>query len=289
MPHTPPLLDVLIVGGLTIDRFADGSAAPGGSVIHAGEAVRRDAVRLAVLTVAGDEPEAAAGLARLGALGRVIRQPAATTTTYRHAERDGRRVLVFERGTAPIGRRAAARCARPDVALLAPIGDEVPAATVERVREVVEPPLTVLLIQGWLRRLVPGREVEPLPLEAVEPELWRIFANADAIVLSTEDLSGPSADPFAQVADLRARLRTRTTLVLTLGTDGYVLDDPRSDRVVAEVPRAVVEGVPTVGAGDIFGAAFAVGLAAGDDPATAARSASERVIAVFEERRGSGG
>lgn len=284
-PDTPPL-DLLIIGGLTIDHFADGRPAPGGSVIHAAEAVRTDAVRLATLTAAGDEPEAAAGLERLRVLGRVICQPAQTTTTYRHTERGGRRVLVFERGTARIGTSAVARCPRPDVALLAPIGDELPAATVDHVREVLAPGLTVLLIQGWLRRLAPGREVEPLPLEDVEPQLWRIFADADAIVLSTEDLAGEPADPFARVAELRRRLGARPTVVLTLGTDGYVLDDPRSDRVVAEVPRTVIVGVPTVGAGDTFGAAFAVRLASGDDPAAAAHTASERVIAVFEARRG---
>jgi sugar/nucleoside kinase (ribokinase family) len=285
MPPRPSPLDLLIVGGLTIDRFADGSAAPGGSVIHAAEAVFRDGLELAALTVAGDEPEAAAGLSRLGGLGNVIRQPARTTIAYRHGERAGRRVLVFERGTARIGLPALARCPRPDIALLAPIGDELPAATVEGVRDTLEPRLSVLLIQGWLRRLVPGREVEPLRLDALEPALWRTFADADAIVLSTEDLSGP-ADPFAQVAELRERLGRRPTLVLTLGTEGYVLDDPNRDRVIAEVPRAVVEGVPTVGAGDIFGAAFAVRLGAGDDPSTAARAASERVIAIFGERGG---
>lgn len=285
MPSDPPPLDLLIVGGLTIDRFADGRAAPGGSVLHAAEAVRRDGVRLVALTAAGDEPEAAAGLDRLGTLGDVVRQPAPATTTYRHAERDGRRVLVFEGGSAPIDSSAVAHCPRPDVALLAPIGDELPAATVNRVRELLAPRLTVQLIQGWLRRLVPGREVEPLPLGEVDPELWRMFAAADAVVLSAEDLAGESTDPFAQVAELRRRLGSGPIVVLTLGTEGYVLDDPRSDRVVAEVPRTVVQRVPTVGAGDTFGAAFAVGLGSGHDPATAAHAASERVIAVLEARR----
>ena len=32
---TDPPLDLLVVGSLTIDRFADGSLAPGGSVLHA--------------------------------------------------------------------------------------------------------------------------------------------------------------------------------------------------------------------------------------------------------------
>jgi len=275
----------LIVGGLTIDHFTDGTSAPGGTVIHAGSAVAPDSLRQATLTAAGDEPEAAVGLARLESFGPVIRQPAPSTTTYRHGERDGRRVLVFESGTAPIGPESLARTPRPRVALLAPIGDELPAATVDRLRAELAPELTVLLIQGWLRRLVPGREVEPLPLDEVSPDLWRVFSEADAVVLSTEDLAGPATDPFIEAADLRRRLGPRPILLLTLGTEGYVLDDPSLDRVLASVPRTVVTGVPTVGAGDTFGAGLAVHLGRGEDASTAARAASERVITVFESRR----
>lgn len=278
-------VDLLIVGGLTIDRFTDGTAAPGGSVIHAGSAVAPDGIRQATLTAAGDEPEAAVGLARLESFGPVVRQPARSTTTYRHGERDGRRVLVFESGTSPIGPDSLARAPHPRVALLAPIGDELPAATVDRLRAELAPELSVMLIQGWLRRLVPGQEVTALPLDDVSPDLWRVFSEADAVVLSTEDLAGTPTDPFIEAADLRRRLGPRPILVLTLGTEGYVLDDPSLDRVLASVPRTVVTGVPTVGAGDTFGAALAVHLGRGEDASSAARAASERVISVFESRR----
>jgi hypothetical protein len=278
-------VDLLIVGALTIDRFADGSSAAGGTVIHAGLAVLPDGVAHATLTAAGHEPEAVAGLARLAALGPVVRQPAATTTTFRHAERDGRRVLTFECGTAPIGPAAVVDAPRAHVALMAPIGDELPVSTVDRIRTELGPRLTVLLIQGWLRRLVEGAEVEPLPLDRVSAPLWRLFSEADAIVLSTEDLPGPPADPFVQVDDLRRRIGPKPILVLTLGTEGYVLDDPALDRVVASVPRTIVTGVPTVGAGDTFGAALAVQLGRGEDASTAAQAATERVISVFESRR----
>lgn len=279
------MTDLLIVGGLTIDHFTDGTSAPGGTVIHAGAAVLPDGTRQATLTAAGDEPEAVVGLARLESFGPVVRQPAPSTTTYRHNERDGRRVLVFECGTSPIGPDSLARAPRPRVALVAPIGDELPAATVDRLRAELTPEVTVLLIQGWLRRLVPGEEVEALPLDKLPADLWRVFSEADAVVLSTEDLAGMPTDPFIQAGDLRRRLGPRPILVLTLGTEGYVLDDPALDRVIASVPRTVVTGVPTVGAGDTFGAALAVHLGRGEDASTAARAATERVISVFESRR----
>ena len=254
-------------------------------MIHAGLAAVPDGVRQATLTVAGHEPEAAEGLARLAKLGPVIRHAAASTTTYRHGERDGRRVLVFECGTSAIGADAVSQAPRPLVALIAPIGDELPASTVDRIRSELAPQLTVLLIQGWLRRLVEGEEVEALPLGRVSPALWRVFSEADAIVLSTEDLAGPPTDPFIQAGDVRRRIGPKPILVLTLGTEGYVLDDPALDRVLASVPRTVVTGVPTVGAGDTFGAALAVQLGRGADASTAARAATERVISVFESRR----
>ncbi len=74
-------------------------------------------------------------------------------------------------------------------------------------------------------------------------------------------------------------------MVVTLGTEGYLLDDPAQDRVVASVPRRVVTGVSAVGAGDTFGAALAVNLARGASPIAAADAATDRVISVLEQRR----
>ena len=277
--------ELLIVGGLTIDRFTDGSSAPGGSVLHAGLAAVREGVAPTLLTVAGDEPEARDGLERLKSLGTLLHQPAPTTTTYRHEEAAGRRVLVFQAATEPMDPALARTVEATKVALVAPIADELSAAAVDELRATLRPRLTVLLIQGWLRRLEIGSPVHPLPLDAVAPELWQTFSAADAIVLSTEDLTETPEDPFAQAAALRARLGPGPVVVLTLGTEGHLLDDPAADRVVATVPRRVVEGVPTVGAGDTFGAAIAVHLGRGADAAAAAQAATELVIGVFESRR----
>ena len=277
--------ELLIVGGLTIDRFADGRSAPGGSVLHAGLAAVEEGAAVTFLTVAGDEPEAVEGLARLAALGTLIHQPAASTTTYRHDESEGRRVLVYDATTTLIDPTVAGQIERPRVALLAPIADELSAAAVGTLRAVLRPACTVLLIQGWLRRLELASPVHPLSLDGLAPELWETFSAADAIVVSTEDLAETPEDPFGQAAALRARLGPGPVLVLTLGTEGYLLDDPAADRLVATMPRRVVEGVPTVGAGDTFGAALAVHLSRGDDVTAAASAATERVIRVLDGRR----
>ena len=276
---------LLIVGGLTVDHFADGSSAPGGSVLHAGRAAVDEGAELTFLTVAGDEAEARVGLARLGEMGRLIHQPAASSTTYRHEEASGRRVLIYEAATAPIEPSMADGLEPPDVALIAPIADELSGAALTALERGLGPRRTVLLIQGWLRRLEIGAPVHPLPLDAISDDLWSTFGRADAVVLSTEDLAKAPEDPFVQAAALRRRLGPAPVLVLTLGTDGYLLDDHGLDRVVAAVPRRVIEDVPTVGAGDTFGAALAIHLGRGEPAARAADAATERVISVLDARR----
>jgi len=275
--------DLLIVGGLTIDRFADGTSAPGGSVIHAGRAAAADGARLTILTVAGDEPEAAIGLRQLAELGDLIHQRAPSTVTYGHSEVHGRRVLTLLAGAGPIAPPALVD--PPDVALLAPIADELPAASLAALRDAARPRLTVLLIQGWLRRLAIGEPARPLALDEVPSTTWEAFAAADAIVVSTEDLAESPEDPFVEAAGVRAKLGPGPLLVLTLGAEGYLLDDPTADRVDASVPRRVVEGVPMVGAGDTFGATLAVQLGAGATPAAAAVAATDAVIRMLEARR----
>jgi hypothetical protein len=195
------------------------------------------------------------------------------------------RVLLLEARAAPIGADGLAGLGTPDVALVAPIADEVPPALVDALRSKLRPRCLVLLIQGWLRHLEVGREVMAFPLDALTRDQSRVVAGADAIVVSTEDLVEAPGDPFAQAAALRAAIGPRPVLLLTLGTEGYLLDDPSLDRVVASVPRRVVTGVPAVGAGDTFGASVAVHLARGAQPQAAADLATERVIDVLESRR----
>ena len=124
-----------------------------------------------------------------------------------------------------------------------------------------------------------------LPLDALGADQVRALTEADAIVVSTEDLVESPGDPFAQAAVLRRHAGARPIVVVTLGVEGYLLDDPGLDRVLASVPRRVVTGVPAVGAGDTFGAALAGHLAEGATAAAAADRATDAVIAMLEARR----
>jgi sugar/nucleoside kinase (ribokinase family) len=279
------MIDALIVGGLTIDHFADGSLAPGGSVLHASVAIEADDVRLTTLTVAGDEPVARDGLERLRGLGALVHQRVPTTTVYRHEQRDGARVLVCEARAEPIDISGLRDLGRPDVALIAPIADEVASFLVDALCAQLSPRRVVVLVQGWLRRLVEGQDVRPLALDAMSTDQWRVIGDADAIVVSTEDLVEAPGDPFAQAAELRRWAGPKPIIVVTLGTDGYLLDDSAGDRVIASVPRRVVTGVSAVGAGDTFGAALAVNLAREQAPLAAADLAADRVARMLASRR----
>jgi sugar/nucleoside kinase (ribokinase family) len=279
------MTETLIVGGLTVDRFADGSVAPGGSVLHSGLAAVAEGAALTTLTVAGDEPPARDGLSRLEAMGRLSCQRATATTSYRHAERDGARVLLLEARSDPIRADRLDGLPQPAVALVAPIADEVTAPFVDELLSRVQPRRTLMLIQGWLRRLEIGQEVAPLPLASLPSDIARALGQADVIVVSTEDLVESPGDPFGQATALRESVGPRPILVVTLGTEGYLMDDPSLDRVLASVPRRVVTGVPMVGAGDIFGASLAIHLARDIGASAAADRATERVISMLEGRR----
>ena len=274
---------LLIVGGLTIDRFADGTSAPGGSVIHSGRAALAEDAEVTILTIAGDEPEAATGLGELSELGDLIHQRAPSTVTFGHDEIDGRRVLTYLAGTGPI--EPPLLTDAPEAALLAPIADELPARALLALRDAARPRVTVILIQGWLRRLRIGEPVRPVELDEVPPATWAAFGTADAIIVSTEDVAESPDDPLVEAAALRERLGPHPVLVLTLGAHGYLLDDPAAGHVVVSAPPRVVEGVSMVGAGDTFGVAMAMQLGRGVDAAAAAAAATDRVIGMLEGRR----
>ena len=70
-PPSEPL-DLLVVGGLTIDRFADGTNAPGGAVMHIAHSAAGQGLRVGVVTTAGPEPLAADAVAELRSMAGAV-------------------------------------------------------------------------------------------------------------------------------------------------------------------------------------------------------------------------
>ena len=282
MLNGSPRVDLLIVGGLTVDHFGKRSAA-GGSVLHATRAAVHAGLRLAALTAAGGEPDALTGLAEISAAGQLLRQPAETTIGFAHRETSAGRVLTFEAAGTPLTVAAEQIDAlEPTAVLLAPVAGEIDASSVAGSAGSAWRPLRAAILQGWLRVLAAGAIVTPLPLSGLSPELVTALGELALLVASREDLQADASDPQAQLEALRSAIGPGPILVVTDGVEGAWFS-AREGTGHVPVPFRV-DHVPSVGAGDAYAAILAVRLAAAGMPlrdamADAALAAAEILAA----------
>jgi sugar/nucleoside kinase (ribokinase family) len=278
MTPAPPshALDLLLVGGLTVDTFADGSTAPGGSVLHAAPAAAESGLGVGVVTSAGFEPEAEAGLSRLAAVRWLDVQRVRQSIGFEHRTLGADRQLRFL-GSAGVPITLGSAPASTAI-LLAPVAGEVdPAAVAGHHR----PPMRAAILQGWLRRLAPGEVVVPLRLAEVRRPLRVALGGYDLLIASREDLRAEGDRVDDQLRALRAEMGDRAVLVVTDAAAGAWVDTAPGgggpERWHVPVPR-VVEGVATVGAGDLFAAFLVAG-----DRASLTRVVSDAMLAVAEQ------
>ena len=253
MPSDPPLtpLDLLVVGGLTVDRFPDGSSAAGGSVLHAARAAHATGARVGAVASAGPEPEIAAALGELEGLAFLHVRRVPRSIGFEHGADGEARQLRFSgsAGAVPFPPVPVA----PRAVLHAPVADEL-GDSLDRTASPGAAHAAIL--QGWLRRLRPGAAVAPLTLADLPARLRADLATLDLLIASTEDLAALDAEPRAQLAALRASLGPHPVMVLTDATRGAWLDLATGDQPGAwhvPAPR-LVQGVPSVGAGDALAA-----------------------------------
>lgn len=272
--------DLLVLGGLTIDRFPDGSQAAGGSVLHAARAVASAGLHGAAITVAGPEPEAVAAVAELRALGPALVREAPQCIRFAIDERGHDRRLLFE------GRGDRLRITESEISafearavLIAPVAGELGPGAIPATRGVS---YRAAALQGWLRTLRVGRPVRYLSPERIEAKLVHELAQFDLLTASLDDLGG-MADPGAALDLLRSAFGRRPLLALTDGAAGARLDLPDGSRHHI-VPPHVVSRVSMVGAGDAFAAILAAELGSGQDPLEAARSAAASTASLLASR-----
>lgn len=275
VPPTP--IDLLVVGSLTLDRFADGRLAAGGSVLHAGRAAASEGYRVGIVTVGGPEPEAVAGLRDLARIAEVQGEAADATLTFRHEERATGRRLWLETPATPLA--TPARAVAPAAVLYAPVANELGAGFAGHRYAGA---MTGAILQGWLRTLEPGRVVEALGLDALPGGLVADLGSCDVIVASREDLVAVAATTDGQLDALRSRFGPHPTLVVTDGAAGAWVDAAALRRLVP--PPRVVHDVPMVGAGDAWAALMLGSLGRGRDPWGAARDAGAGVAELLATR-----
>ena len=274
--------DLLVIGALAVDRIG-GRLAPGGSVLFACEAAARIGLRVAAITVSGDEPAAQEGMARLRASATVLRQPATESVRFLHEEIGGRRRLTLEAVAQPIEPHDLLLTSSPPAVLFAPVADEIRPALMETVLDELGGVLAGGAMQGWLRELRLGHAVDPRPLGRVPGDLAHTIRRLDVLIASDEDLVLEGNDARSCLAALRSWSGRRPRLAVTMGADGAWLADQEEPRVVTPARR--LDGIPTIGAGDIFGSVLVARLARSGDYHAAAVEATAATVEQLTARR----
>lgn len=275
-----PVLDLLVIGGVSIDRYPDGSTFAGGTVLHATRAARDDGWAVASIVLAGPEPEAAGALAELHDAGLCRLHDTEQSARFRIDERGARRWLVLEARTGLLQLDATAvGTFGAQAVLFGPIAGEIEVASL-----VVDPPtVRVAALQGWLRELRVGQAVRARSLSHLPPALVTALGGFDALIVSTEDLGTRLAEPLVALAALRRTFGPRPLLVVTAGEAGAWLDVHASARLHVDPPR-VIRGVSTVGAGDAFAGLLTAGLGRRINPEVAAERAALGVADLLAAR-----
>lgn len=277
-PPTPPA-DLLVVGGLTIDHFADGSSAPGGSVLHSSRAAASAGLRVAVVAAAGDEPEARRGLDEIARVAKLVHVRVPRTIAFRHDESGPIRRLYLDVAATPL--EAPPIDLRPTAVLYAPVADELGS---ELGRQQFGGVLTAAILQGWLRILAPGAEVQPRRLRDLPTDLAARLEELDILIASREDLLAEGETPNAQLDVLRSVIGPRPMLVVTEGIAGAWID-AGAGRLHVDVAEPITR-VLTVGAGDAYAAVLAARLGSRrHDLLAAAADAAAAVSRMLAARR----
>ncbi|MCT1908423.1 ribokinase [Brachybacterium paraconglomeratum] len=272
---------IVVVGSVNVDLLAQvqrhprpgetlhgtgGQMLPGGKGANQAVAAARLGARVAMVGAVGSDVQAEAALSALREagvdLGHVAEIEGPTGLAIVTVAEDGENSIVVIAGAndaMDAGRvRAAAEVI--SAARIVVCQGEIPRDGIEA--------LPALVTGRFLHNPAPVMELDPAVLRASDP---LVVNQHEAGLVLAQLVPGQEApeDPDAVVAALLAT--GIPSAVLTLGADGSLVADQAG---VRRIPPAPVEAVDTTGSGDAFIGALALGLARGDDLATAARLAS---------------
>ena len=272
---------IVVVGSVNVDLLAQvqrhprpgetlhgtgGQMLPGGKGANQAVAAARLGARVAMVGAVGSDVQAEAALSALREagvdLGHVAEIEGPTGLAIVTVAEDGENSIVVIAGAndaMDAGRvRAAAEVI--SAARIVVCQGEIPRDGIEA--------LPALVTGRFLHNPAPVMELDPAVLRTSDPLVVNQHEAGLVLAQLAPDQEAPE-DPEAVVAALRAA--GIPSAVLTLGADGSLVADQAG---VRRIPPAPVEAVDTTGSGDAFIGALALGLARGDDLATAARLAS---------------
>jgi len=232
-------LAVAVVGHVTNDALEEGLR-PGGAALYAALTAQALGEEVTLFTRAGTD---FVGRALLDRIGRVELLPAPCTTAFDERYRHGRRTVRLLAHAGPLD----VTLPSADLVLVCPVADEVPLARLSSAR-----PRRLLAagLQGWLRAFAPDGTASPL-----RPADLGAFGACGLVSLSEEDVDGLGPDVLAAIRAAVPRV------AVTAGAAGARLDGPEG---VHHLPPLPVKSVDPTGAGDVFLAALAVRIAAGE-------------------------
>ena len=245
--------DYVLIGHVTRDVVGDGFVI-GGTVTYAGLTALALGCRVGAITSTGSDLALARQLPGI----EVQVKPAMMTTTFENVYCEGHRQQWIRAIAAPLDRSLVPFAWRSaPIVHLAPLvgefGSEI-VPTFERCQ------LLGLTPQGWLRTWNDEGFVRRSPWHQPREAL----SACDAVVLSEEDVEG-------DWDTLRSYAEITRLLVVTRGAQGCVVFDRGHGW---QVPAFDVREVDATGAGDVFAAAFFVGMIRDGDPIAAAHYAN---------------
>ena len=272
---------IVVVGSVNVDLLAQvrrhprpgetlhgtgGQMLPGGKGANQAVAAARLGARVAMVGAVGSDVQAEAALSALREagvdLGHVAEIEGPTGLAIVTVAEDGENSIVVIAGANDAMDAARVRAAAEVIsaARIVVCQGEIPRDGIEA--------LPALVTGRFLHNPAPVMELDPAVLRASDPLVVNQHEAGLVLAQLAPDQEAPE-DPEAVVAALRAA--GIPSAVLTLGADGSLVADQAG---VRRIPPAPVEAVDTTGSGDAFIGALALGLARGDDLATAARLAS---------------
>ena len=272
---------IVVVGSVNVDLLAQvrrhprpgetlhgtgGQMLPGGKGANQAVAAARLGARVAMVGAVGSDVQAEAALSALREagvdLGHVAEIEGPTGLAIVTVAEDGENSIVVIAGAndAMGADRVRAAAEVISAARIVVCQGEIPRDGIEA--------LPALVTGRFLHNPAPVMELDPAVLRASDP----LVVNQHEAGLVLAQLAPDEDAPEDPEQILRALLATGIpSAVLTLGADGSLVADQAG---VRRIPPAPVEAVDTTGSGDAFIGALALGLARGDDLATAARLAS---------------